>query len=64
MNKTNCANNYDLSRFKILNICINSIDLVRMKAISMFLNTLELCKQKEFDYNFFICLLMFLVNYF
>ena len=48
---TNCANNYDSSRFKILNNCTDSIDLVRMEAISIFLNKPELCKQKEFDYK-------------
>ena len=51
MNNTNCANNYDSSRFKILNNCTNSIDLVRMEAISIFLNKSELCKHKEFDYK-------------
>ena len=50
INNTNCANNYDSSRLKILNNCTNSIDLVRMEAISIFLNKPELCKQKEFDY--------------
>ena len=62
INNTNCAKNYDLSRFKILNSCTNSIDLVRMEEISIFLNKPELCKQKEFDYKvFFNCLIMFLV---
>ena len=52
INNTNCANNYDSSRFKIINNCTNSIDLVRMEAISIFLNKPELCKQKEFNYKF------------
>ena len=46
------TNNYDSSRFKILNVSTNSIDIVIMKAISIFLNKLELRKQKkEFDYK-------------
>ena len=51
INNTNCGNNYNSSRFKIINSCTNSIDLVRMEAISIFLNKPELCKQKEFDYK-------------
>ena len=51
VNSTNCANNYDSSRFKILNNCTSSMDLVRLEAISIFLNKPELCKQKEFDYR-------------
>ena len=33
VNNTNCANNYDLTRFKILNNCTSSIDLVRLENI-------------------------------
>ena len=51
VNSTNCANNYDPSRFKILYNCTSSMDLVRLEAISIFLNKPELCKQKEFDYR-------------
>ena len=51
VNNTNCANNYDSLRFKILNSCTSSIDLVRMEAIPIFLNKPELFKQKEFDYK-------------
>ena len=51
MNNTNCANNYDSSRFKIFNNCTSSIDLVRTKEISIFLNKPELCKHKEFKYK-------------
>ena len=41
INNTNCANNYDSSRFNILSNCTNSIDLVRLKAISIFLDNLN-----------------------
>ena len=51
VNSTNCAKNYDSSRFKILYNCTSSMDLVRLEAISIFLNKPELCKQKEFDYR-------------
>ena len=51
INNTSCANNYDSSRFKILNNCTDSIDLVRMEAMSIFLNKPELCKKKEFGYK-------------
>ena len=38
VNSTNCANNYDSSRFKMLNNCTSTTDLVRMEAILIFLN--------------------------
>ena len=38
INNVNCANNYDLSRFKVINNCTNLINLVRLEAISIFLN--------------------------
>ena len=55
-NNIDCAKNYDLMRFKVINNCTNSIDLVRLKAISLFINKPELCKHKKFDFkvSFFI----------
>ena len=35
VNSTNCANNYDPSRFKILYNCTSSMDLVRLEAITI-----------------------------
>ena len=51
VNNTNCASNYDSSRFKILSNCTSTINLGRMEAILIFLNKPEHCKQKEFDYK-------------
>ena len=38
INNADCANDYDLSRFKVINNCKNSIDFVRLEAVSIFLN--------------------------
>ena len=48
INNTYCANNYMLSRFRVVSYCNNVIDLVKLKAISIFLNKPKLCKQKLF----------------
>ena len=50
-NNIDCAKNYDLMRFKVINNCTNSFDLVILKAISIFFNKPELCKQKELDFK-------------
>ena len=51
VNNRECANKYDLSRFKIIHQFNNVTDLIKMKAISIFLVKPVLCKQKEFDFK-------------
>ena len=41
-----CANNYKISRFKVINCCSNSFDLVRLKSILIYKN-----KQEDFEYK-------------
>ena len=47
INNGNCANNYNLMRFKFINSCTKSIDLVRLEAISIYLDKPDLCKQRK-----------------
>ena len=64
INNIYCANNYDKSRYNVINKSTNSIDSVRLEAISIFLNKPELCKQNEFDYKvFFVYLEVSLLNF-
>ena len=58
-NNIDCAKNYDLMRFKVINNCTNSFDLVILKAISIFFNKPELCKQKELDFKVSFFLVVF-----
>ena len=51
VNNKECAKNYDVSRFKILQQCHNVTDLIKMEAISIYQEKPVLCKQKEFDYK-------------
>ena len=57
VNSTNCANNYDSSRFKILYNCTSSMDLVKLEAIYIFHNLNKLKKNtnlsfdKKYKYN-------------
>ena len=49
-NYPNCGNNYEDTRFQIIQQCSNVYDLLKLEAICIYLNKPELCKQKEFDY--------------
>ena len=46
-----CANNYDMTRFKIIKTCNNVFDLIILDAICILLRKPVLCKQKDFDYT-------------
>ena len=42
INNVDCANNYDLSRFKVTKKCTNSIYFVRLEVILTFINKPDL----------------------
>ena len=54
INNTDCANNYDLLRFKVINNFENLIDLVRSEAISNILGKPELHKQSDYKVYLFV----------
>ena len=64
INNTNCANNFDLSRFKIISNCTNSIDLIRLKAIPIFFINLNFVSRKSLIITFPYLFENILVNLF
>ena len=50
VNYPNCGNNYEDTRFQIIQQWSDVYDLLKLEAICIYLNKPELCKQKEFDY--------------
>ena len=64
VNNTNCANNYDSSRFKILNSCTSSIDLVRMEQYQYFSINLNFVSRMNSTIKFLYLFNSTLVNLF
>ena len=51
VNKSDCASNYNLKRFKTIKNCFSISDLIKLEAICILMRKPKLCKHKDFDYT-------------